>query len=202
MIQRLLGTPLLVVLFVLLTAGINKERSYDKYAKGSQSWVDSVFASLDENQRLGQLFMVAAYSNKGDSHKREIENLIKNYHIGGLIFFQGGPLRQARLLNHYQSLSKVPLFVAMDAEWGLGMRLDSTISFPRQIGLGAIKDDKLIYEMGEEVAYQCRRIGMQINFAPVVDINFNPSNPVIGTRSFGENIIKVILRSCKVLIWP
>ncbi len=150
-------------------------------------WADSVFKTLTPDERLAQLFMVAAYSNKDNAHVKEIKDLVDKYKIGGLIFFQGGPVRQAIQANCYQSCSKVPLFMSIDAEWGLAMRLDSTTKFPRQMTLGAIHDDSLIYEMGFEIARQCKRLGMQINFAPVVDINNNPLNPVIGNRSFGEN---------------
>jgi beta-glucosidase-like glycosyl hydrolase len=142
---------------------------------------------MTPDERLAQLFMVAAYSNRDKAHAKEIRQLITDYKIGGLIFFQGGPYRQAVLANSYQTVSKVPLFMAMDAEWGLAMRLDSTTKFPRQMTLGAIQNDSLIYDMGAEIARQCRRIGMQINFAPVVDINNNPQNPVISNRSFGED---------------
>ena len=154
-------------------------------------WVDSVYNSLSTDQKIAQLFMVAAYSNKDSNHTKEIANLIKQYQIGGLIFMQGGPVREANLTNYYQSISKTPLMISIDGEWGLAMRLDSTISFPKQMTLGAIKDDSLIYEMGREVARQCKRIGITINFAPDIDINNNPKNPVIGVRSFGENRIKV-----------
>ena len=150
-------------------------------------WADSVFKTLTAEERIAQLFMVAAYSNKDKTHVKEIKKLVAHYKIGGLIFFQGGPLRQARLTNGYQFCSKVPLFIAIDAEWGLAMRLDSTTKFPRQMTLGAIQNDTLIYEMGAEIARQCTRLGMQINFAPVVDVNNNPLNPVISNRSFGEN---------------
>jgi beta-N-acetylhexosaminidase len=149
-------------------------------------WVDSVFNSLTEDQRLGQLFMVAAYSNKDESHYREIENLIRNQHIGGLIFFQGGPGRQAVLTNRYQKAAKVPLLIGMDLEWGLQMRLDSTLQFPKQMTLGALSENSYIYEMGAEIARQCKELGVHVNFAPVVDVNVNPENPVIGYRAFGE----------------
>ncbi len=157
------------------------------FAGDPSEWVDSVFNSLTLEERIGQLFMVAAYSNRDRDHRDEITRLISEYNIGGLIFFQGGPVRQANLTNHYQSVAKTPLMIAMDAEWGLGMRLDSTLSFPRQMTLGAIQDDQLIYSMGEEIARQLNRLGVHINFAPVLDINNNPENPVIGSRSFGED---------------
>ncbi len=150
-------------------------------------WADSVFKTLSPDERIAQLFMVAAYSNKDKTHYKEIKLLVEDYKIGGLIFFQGGPIRQANLANAYQSFSKVPLLMSMDAEWGLAMRLDSTTKFPRQMTLGAIQNDSLIYQMGAEIARQCKRLGMQINFAPVIDINNNPLNPVIGNRSFSEN---------------
>lgn len=159
-----------------------------------ENWVDSVFNSMNADQRIGQLFMVAAYSNKDEIHHKAIENLIKNYNIGGLIFFKGTPYHQAKLINRYQSIARVPLLIAMDAEWGLAMRLDSTISFPRQMTLGAIQDNQYIYRMGAEIARQCKRIGVHVNLAPVVDINSNPNNPVIGIRSFGENKENVALK--------
>lgn len=150
-------------------------------------WVDSVMNTLSLEEKIGQLFMVAAYSNKDQQHIDEISYIIKKYKIGGLIFFQGGPVRQANLTNLYQSKSKVPLLIAIDGEWGLGMRLDSTISYPRQMMLGAVQNDSLIYYMGSDIAEQMKRLGIHINFAPVVDVNNNPNNPVINSRSFGED---------------
>ena len=151
-------------------------------------WVDSIYQSMSFEEKLGQLFMVAAYSNKGQAHKTELTNLIVQYKIGGLIFFQGGPKSQIEQTNYYQYISKTPLLIAMDAEWGVNMRLkDSTLQFPHQMTLGAIQNNDLIYEMGKSMAEECTRLGVHINFAPVVDINVNPNNPVIGTRSFGEN---------------
>ncbi|MEO1654689.1 MAG: glycoside hydrolase family 3 N-terminal domain-containing protein, partial [Bacteroidota bacterium] len=153
----------------------------------SEKWVDSVFNTLSEDEKIGQLFSIRAYSNKTETHYQEIEAIIKKYKVGGLTFFQGSPYQQARLTNRYQKLSPVPLMIAIDAEWGLGMRLDSTISFPHQMTLGAIQEDSIIYEMGVEIGKHCQRIGIHVNFAPVVDVNNNPYNPVIGDRSFGEN---------------
>ncbi|MFD1550864.1 hypothetical protein DNU06_05320 [Putridiphycobacter roseus] len=149
-------------------------------------WADSVFASLGEEERIAQLFMVAAYSNKGVSHENEIKNLVDKYKIGGLIFFKGTPTAQANLTNTYQGLAKTPLMVGIDGEWGVSMRLDSTTVYPRQMMLGAIQNDKLIYEMGKQIGEQCRALGIHVNFAPVIDINNNANNPVINNRSFGE----------------
>jgi len=150
-------------------------------------WADSIHAQMSLDEKIGQLFSIAAYSNKGEKHKAEILKLIEEYKIGGLTFFQGGPLRQAKLTNIYQKASDVPLMVAIDGEWGLSMRLDSTVKYPWQMTLGAIQDDSLIYEMGLQIAEQFRRLGVHVNFAPVVDVNNNPNNPVIFARSFGED---------------
>lgn len=160
-------------------------------------WVDKIFNTLSEEERIAQLFMVAAYSNKDYNHTKSIDNLITNYKIGGLIFFQGGPIRQANLTNRYQKESKVPLMISIDGEWGLAMRLDSTMKFPKQMTLGAIQDtsEQLIYEMGEQIAAQCKALGMHVNLAPVADVNNNPKNPIISYRSFGENKYTVARKS-------
>lgn len=150
-------------------------------------WADSVHARMSLEDKIGQLFSIAAYSNKGAKHKQEILDLIQKYKIGGLTFFQGGPVRQALLTNDYQKASEIPLMIAIDGEWGLSMRLDSTVKYPWQMTLGAIQDDSLIYRMGLQIAEQFRRVGVHVNFAPVVDVNNNPNNPVIFARSFGED---------------
>ncbi len=156
------------------------------FLRGETRWVDSVYQSLSTRERIGQLIMVAAFSNRGAEHQAEIERLIREDGIGGIAFFQGGPVRQAKLVNRYQSISKVPILMAIDAEWGLAMRLDSTTKFPYQMALGAIRNNDIIYRMGVEIARQLTETGMQMNFAPVVDVNSNPGNPVINYRSFGE----------------
>ena len=161
------------------------------FLNDSTLWADSVMATLSEDERIAQMFIVTAYSNQGDAHKQQITDLIEHYKVGGLMFLQGGPVRQAKLTNYYQSITKTPLMIAMDAEWGVAMRLDSALSFPWPMTLGAIEDTNLIYQMGEEVARQCKLIGTHINFAPVVDVNSNPENPIINNRSFGENPEKV-----------
>ncbi len=157
------------------------------FLQADQKWVDSVMATLSPDERIAQMFMIAAYSNRNRAFEDSIANVISKYKVGGVIFFQGGPVRQAKLTNRYQSLAKVPLLVAMDAEYGIGMRLDSTTRFPYQMSMGGIQDEKLIYEMGKEVATQFKRLGMHVNFAPVIDVNNNADNPVINFRSFGEN---------------
>ncbi len=161
----------------------------------NSKWVDSVMSNLTLEEKIGQLIMVAAWSNKGEKHKKEILKLIEEQKIGGLIFFQGDAVSQVELMNDYQEVSKVPLIGAIDAEWGLGMRLDNTISYPFQMALGAIKDDELLYELGKEMARQIRLSGLHVNFAPVVDVNNNPANPVINFRSFGEDKLNVSNKS-------
>ena len=151
------------------------------------AWVDSVFNSLTPEQRLGQLFMVAAYSNKEKAHADRIERLVRNQNIGGVMFLQGGPKRQALMTNRLQAAAKVPLLIAMDAEWGLDMRLDSSAHFAKQMTLGAMDDPKYVYQMGQDIARKMRALGVHIDFAPVIDVNSNPGNPVIGNRSFGED---------------
>ncbi len=161
-------------------------QSVSPYEQKSYPWADSVIATLSLEEQLGQLFMVAAYSNKDEQHYKEINELVTQYHLGGLIFFQGGPVRQANLTNRYQDSAQVPLLIGIDGEWGLAMRLDSTIKYPRQMCLGATRNPELVYEMGKDIARQCKRMGIHVNFAPVADVNNNANNPVINSRAFGE----------------
>lgn len=155
--------------------------------EAQQKWVDSIYDGMSLKERIGQLFMVQAFSNKGLKHENEIAGLIKNYHIGGVIYSKGGPSRQATLNNNLQYAAKVPLLIGMDAEWGLSMRLDSTYAFPWNMTLGAISNNKLVEQTGYQIGEHCKRVGVHFNFAPVVDINTNPNNPIIGNRSFGED---------------
>jgi beta-N-acetylhexosaminidase len=195
MAKRLLQVSALFSVFFLLAAGhnypfSNLSRSADLK---EQQWVDSVFQTLSEAERLGQLFMLRAHSDKDTAYERQIEDLVKKFKPGGLCFFNptyaGTPEKHAELCNRYQAASdKVPLMIAMDFENGLGMRYRGTaLSFPRAMMLGAIQDNRLLYEMGREVARECRRMGVHVNFAPVADINNNFANPVIGERSYGED---------------
>ncbi|WP_317047271.1 glycoside hydrolase family 3 N-terminal domain-containing protein [Pontibacter arcticus] len=165
------------------------------YLGCNSKWVDSVFNSLTPDERIAQLIMIPVYSNRDQAHIDSISSLISKYKVGGLIFFQGGPVRQAKMTNRYQQESKVPLMVSIDAEWGLIMRLDSTVRFPYQMSLGGIENEQLIYEMGAEIGRQSRRLGIHVNFAPAVDINNNANNPVIGFRSFGEDKYNVTRKS-------
>ncbi|MFM9987645.1 glycoside hydrolase family 3 N-terminal domain-containing protein [Flavobacterium sp.] len=164
-----------------------------------RKWVDSIYNTMTFDEKLGQLFMIAAYSNKDTVHFNALDKLIKNYKIGGLIFFQGGPVRQAKLTNRFQAESKTPLFIGNDAEWGLSMRLDSTYKYPWNMTLGAIQDMKLIEDLGVQMGKETKRMGLQFNFAPVLDINTNPNNPIIGNRSFGEDKEEVTKRAVALM---
>ena len=154
-------------------------------------WIDSIVNSLSLEQKIAQLIMYPVYNNKGENELIKIENLIQEYEIGGVIYMQGGPVRQVNAHNRLMAKSKIPLLTSIDGEWGVRMRLDSVIRFPRQMLLGAIQDEKLIYDMGVEIAKQCSLTGVHVNFAPVVDLNVNPNNPVINSRSFGEEKVHV-----------
>lgn len=163
--------------------------------KKQKIWVDSVYQNMSLQEKVGQLFMVDVFSNQDGKNIDKVRALIKDYFIGGIIFSKGGPQRQAKFNNEFQALSKMPLFIGMDAEWGLAMRLDSTFALPWNMTLGAVQDLKLIEEAGAAISRNSKRLGVHINFAPVVDINTNPLNPIIGNRSFGEERINVTLKS-------
>jgi len=180
-----------VIIFTIVVLWANtalaQQESYIQLLSKPNKWVDSVYNKLNKKQRIAQLFFVRAHTNRGKQYEDSVAKVIHNQHVGGLVFFQGGPGRQANLINRYQRQSRVPLLIAQDGEWGLGMRLDSTLSYPYQMTLGAIQGESLIYKMGQQIAYDFKRLGMHMNFAPVMDVNNNPDNPVINYRSFGDN---------------
>lgn len=178
------------IVFLLVFLPFFSNAQY-KSKLGKQQWVDSVFNSLSNDEKIAQLMVIRAHSNLGADHVAKVVSDIKKYNVGALCFFQGGPVRQANLTNYYQSIAKTPLMVTIDGEWGLGMRLDSVTQFPYQLTLGALDDAELVYKMGVAVGQQCKRIGVHVNYAPVVDVNNNPNNPVIGYRSFGEDKSRV-----------
>lgn len=178
----------ILIVFVLLLGAFNQAHLSDPEMDDlALTWANTKMAGMSVEEKIGQLFMIQAYSSMGQKHRDQLMEAVKKYHVGGLAFFQGGPKRQAILTQELQMASTIPMLVAIDAEWGLGMRLDSALSFPRQFTLGAVQDNRLIYEMGREVGTQLKALGVHMNFAPVVDINSNPRNPVIGDRSFGES---------------
>lgn len=166
-------------------------------AAEARHWADSVYKTLSKDERLAQLMIVrmSTYNSKTKEaifYEKEVGDLIKKYNVGGICLFQGSPIKQAEVINRLQAMAKTPVLISIDAEWGVGMRMiDSVASLPKQMMLGAMKNASLVYDYGKIVADQCKRVGIQVNYAPVVDINNNPNNPVINDRSFGEDKYKV-----------
>ncbi len=194
--QRLL----VLLLCVVIPFSPLRAQTSPAFLNTSRAWADSVLNTLTLDERIGQLIMVAGYSNRSRTYEDSLVTLVRQYRLGGVVFFQGGPLRQAKLTNRMQAQAAVPLLIAMDAEWGLAMRLDSTVRYPYQMTLGAMQGhDELLYQMGADLARQFRRLGVHVNFAPTVDVNNNPNNPVINFRSFGENKELVFQKSLAFL---
>ncbi|MEP6512672.1 MAG: glycoside hydrolase family 3 protein, partial [Parafilimonas sp.] len=186
-----------VVFFFISLASTSLAQTFYDETPEAIHWTDSVFSSLSREQRIAQLMVVRLSAKTGNTvvfYDKKVEELINKYNIGAICLFQGNPAEQANYINHFQSIAKTPLLICIDAETGLGMRMtDSVQKFPDQLTLGAIQDTSLIYYIGKAIGEQCRRAGIQVNFAPVVDINNNPDNPVINIRSFGEDKYKVAL---------
>ncbi|MBS1663568.1 MAG: serine hydrolase [Bacteroidetes bacterium] len=182
--------------FFLLLLLINCLYGSAQTALTADAWVDSVFRTLSPDEKITQLMVIRLSAIDPNTHKalfydKEVEEAVRKYNVGGICLFQGDPLAQASHINLYQSIAHTPILFCIDAENGLGMRMDSVEGLPRQMMLGATSDPSLIYQYGRLVGAQCRRIGIQVNYAPVVDVNNNPDNPVINDRSFGENKYKV-----------
>lgn len=193
MLKKLLFFSFVMVMINSFGQNLDPLRTDDYFEQ--ERWVDSILSSMSIDQKIGQLFMIQAYSNRDSVHENKIKAMIQDYHIGNLIFMQGTPIKQAQLTNTYQSLSKIPLMIGFDGEWGLDMRLQNTYRFPWNMTLGAIQDNSLIRKFGEHLGSHAKRIGIHVNFAPVVDINTNPLNPIIGNRSFGESKKNVTLKA-------
>ena len=160
----------------------------------AQKWVDSVFASLTPDQRIAQLMVVRLSERTSTGilfYDKKVTELVKKYNIGGVCLFQGNPTLQAATVNSLQAIAKTPIMMCIDGENGLGMRFDSIIPLNRQMMMGAVQDETIIYNYGKLVGEQCKRAGIHVNYAPVVDVNNNPNNPVINDRSFGEDKYKV-----------
>lgn len=191
--MRLNPIPPLLFLFALQASGqhhpLVSPDSLDQAA-----WVNTQYNAMDLEERIGQLFMISVGSDQDKASTENIGKLVREEKLGGLIFMTGHPLKQAQLTNAYQAQAKVPLLIGMDAEWGLAMRLDSTYAFPWNMTLGALRDDKLVEQVGRQIGLHAKRLGVHINFAPVLDVNNNPQNPIIGNRSFGENPVNVALK--------
>ncbi|MGA9211969.1 glycoside hydrolase family 3 protein [Kaistella sp.] len=160
--------------------------------KKANNWVDKTYSSLSQDEKLGQLFIVALYTNKGEDYINNVRNIVLNEKIGGLILMQDDAAREINLVNEFQSKSKVPLMIGMDAEWGLFQRIAAAHKFPWAMTLGAIQDKNLITKMAAKIAEDSHRMGINWDFAPVVDVNTNPDNPIIGNRSFGSEVSNVI----------
>ena len=190
---------LIAVLCLSASVSVAQQEDFIQSLGHQNHWVDSVFKKMSRKKKVAQLFFVRAHTNRGLAYEDSVAQIIKKEQVGGLVFFQGGPVRQADLINRYQKLAKIPLLIAMDGEWGVGMRLDSTVSYPYQMTLGAIQNNALIYKMGKMVAYDFKRLGMQINFGPDMDVNNNPNNPVINYRSFGDNKYNVAAKGIAYL---
>ena len=195
--MKFLKTILFFLLFSAFSFSQNPLVSKDKIKQ--EVWVDSVYNSLSVDQKIGQLFTIWVATKQGPDKMKEISSIIKKNHLGGLIFSLGNIRDQAKYTNEFQSISKVPLLIGMDAEWGIGMRLDDAFSFPYNMTLGAVNDESLIYNVGKRIGVHAKRIGVHINFAPVTDINTNPNNPIIGSRSFGEDKFSVTNKSLSYL---
>ncbi|MCC3216911.1 glycoside hydrolase family 3 protein [Chryseobacterium sp. X308] len=160
--------------------------------KKAQQWVDTTYKNLTQDEKLGQLFIVALYTNRGEDYISQVRNIVTNDKIGGLILMQDDAAREINLVNEFQQKSKVPLMIGMDAEWGLYQRIATAHKFPWAMTLGAIQDKNLVYQMAAKIAEDCKRMGINWDFAPVVDVNTNPDNPIIGNRSFGSDVNNVI----------
>ncbi|HFB61993.1 MAG TPA: hypothetical protein ENJ69_03315, partial [Bacteroidetes bacterium] len=179
-------SPLTFLLVLLVSSDLSAQYTSRQW-QNARRWADSVYQSLTPEQRIGQLIITRA-NNPHKPYDPQVGQYIKKYDLGGVSFLAGDPVKQAVQTNRWNRLAITPLFVAMDAEWGPAMRLKGTVHYPYQMTLGAInKSDSLLYVMGRQIGEQCRRMGIHINFAPVVDVNSNPENPVIGMRSFGSN---------------
>lgn len=177
--------------FISINAQFVPKNYSEQDLQKAQKWVNSTYENLSQDEKLGQLFIVALYTNKGENHIDEVRNIVKNEQIGGLILMQDNAERHIKLLNEFQAMSKVPMLVGMDAEWGVYQRVVGAYKFPWAITLGAIQDKSHIYKMSAKIAEDCKLLGVNWDFAPVVDVNTNPKNPIIGNRSFGSDVRNV-----------
>lgn len=193
--RLILKTLLLFIPFILVSSIIDKttQSSFNSKRLASpielieSQWVDSILNSMSLKEKVGQLFMIPVYSNQNSAYENKLIDKIKRYNIGGMILMKGTPYRHVNLTNRLQENSKIPLMVAIDGEWGIAMRIDSIHEFPKAMTLGAIKNEQLIFDLGQTIAQQCQRMGIHINFGPVLDVNTNFNNPIINMRAFGDN---------------
>lgn len=192
--KKLLYTSLFIFSLISFTAKAQYQPKNisEEDLKKAHRWVDRTYRSLSQDEKLGQLFIVALYTNKGEDYINQIRNIVVNDKIGGLILMQDDAAREINLVNEFQQKSKIPMMIGMDAEWGLFQRIATAHKFPWAMTLGAIQDKSLIYQMSAKIAEDCHRMGINWDFAPVVDVNTNPNNPIIGNRSFGSEVDNVI----------
>jgi beta-glucosidase-like glycosyl hydrolase len=192
--KKLVYTSLFIFLFLSskITAQYQPKNMSKEDLKKAHQWVDKTYKTLSQDEKLGQLFIVALYTNKGENEINNVRNIVLNDKIGGLILMQDDAAREITLVNEFQQKSKIPLMIGMDAEWGLFQRIATAHKFPWAMTLGAIQDKKLIEQMSAKIAEDCHRMGINWDFAPVVDVNTNPNNPIIGNRSFGSEVNNVI----------
>ena len=186
-------TCLIILVFSLkITAQYQPKNLSKEDLKKANEWVDKTYNSLSQDEKLGQLFIIALYTNRGENYINNVRNIVTNEKIGGLILMQDDAAREINLVNEFQKTSKVPLMIGMDAEWGLFQRIATAHKFPWAMTLGAIQDKNLIKEMAAKIAEDCKRMGINWDFAPVVDVNTNPENPIIGNRSFWSEVENVV----------
>lgn len=190
--KLLFNTLFFVIIFGSNVAAQYQPKNISKAdLKKAEEWVNKTYDNLSQDEKLGQLFIVALYTNKDENHISQIRNIVVNDKIGGLILMQDDAAREISLVNEFQQKSKIPLMIGMDAEWGVYQRIAKAHKFPWAMTLGAIQDKELIYEMSSKIAEDCKRMGINWDFAPVVDVNTNPNNPIIGNRSFGSDVSNV-----------
>lgn len=192
------------LLLALLVANFfyaqNKNPLIDELNKDDQrQWADSIYKNMSLDQKIGQLFMLDIFSSASDKDIKFLKHRIKKYHIGGIIFSKGTAEEQVKLTNEFQKIAETPLLIGMDAEWGLAMRLENSFAFPYNMTLGAIDDNNLVFDVAKQIAQHSKRVGVHFNFAPVVDLNSNPKNPIIGNRAFGEGKQNVTSKSIALI---
>lgn len=187
-------TYLFILIFANLSAQYFPKNAPKNLEQKAEKYADSLYKQLSLDEKIGQLYIVALYNNRGEEEIRKIRNLVEKEKIGGLILMQDNAEKHIQLLNEFQGKSRVKMMIGIDGEWGLFQRFPAAHKFPWAMTLGAIQDNSLIYEMTSKIAEDCKRMGIYWDFAPVVDVNTNPANPIIGNRSFGSDINNVIAK--------
>ena len=187
-------TYLFILIFANLSAQYFPKNAPKNLEQKAEKYADSLYQQLSLDEKIGQLYIVALYNNRGEEEIQKIRNLVEKEKIGGLILMQDNAEKHIQLLNEFQGKSRVKMMIGIDGEWGLFQRFPAAHKFPWAMTLGALQDNSLIYEMTSKIAEDCKRMGIYWDFAPVVDVNTNPANPIIGNRSFGSDINNVIAK--------